>query len=105
MNTKAEKTEMMQKNIVLALSALLAICLALYAFFVSVAIRNVIAREKLASDTSALHVSIAVSEQQYVSLKDSVTAELAASLGFVSAPQLSFVSTAEQGKMLSINIR
>ena len=105
MTAQTENIEIMQKNIVLGLGAILAIFLSLYAFYVGAAIRNVIAREKLASDSSALHASIASSEQEYVALKDSVTSDLASSLGFVAAPQPTFVSTASQGRMLSYNIR
>ena len=105
MNTRIEKIEYTQKNIVLGLGALLAILLALYAFYISIAIRNTIVREKLASDTSALHASVGSSEQEYVALKESVTADLATSLGFVPSPELTFVSMAPQGKIFSFNIR
>lgn len=102
---KAENIESIQKNVTLVLGALLALFLALYAFYISSAISNVIARERLAKETSALNASAAGSEQKYVSLKDSVTAELATSLGFVAAPELTFVSASPQTKVLSVNTR
>ncbi len=105
MNAHAQKIESIQKNIALALGGLLALLIALYAFYLSSAIRNVVAREKLSSDSSALHAAIAASEQEYVALKDSVTLDLAFSLGYVAASHPIFVSTAAQGKILSLNTR
>ena len=68
------------------------LCLFSYGYLVRGAIVNVVERQNMENDLSALNSSVLNLESKYFELKNNVTPELAESLGFVTVSNKKFVN-------------
>ncbi len=80
------------KIVFFSLAALLLTFFLLYAYLVNKTVMNVVARENAENDISELSTTIGTLESQYMTLKNSVTLDLAYSRGFKDATPSQFIS-------------
>ncbi len=80
------------KLTMLILSVVSLISVILYMWAVNLTVRNVVKREALETEMSALTNKISELEFVYIRKKNSITLEYAATLGFVPASETKFVS-------------
>jgi hypothetical protein len=81
-----------EKNIFWTLVGILFFCLCFYMYSINVTVRNVVARQDLQNKISTLTLSVGNSEFQYISAQDSVTLQLAYSLGFKDVADKVYIS-------------
>ena len=74
-----------------------------YVYLVNKTIMNVVAREKVESNISSLSTTIGTLEYKYITLKNSVTLDLAYSKGFKEATPSQFIARQKSGNSLSYN--
>jgi len=106
MKAQIARIEDHQAIFVYAALALCAAIFAFYGYFLNSAIRNVIARQNVEGQMSAIRVSQSSLESNYVALKDSVTLDSAKTLGFAEANDTLFINAEGPSKTaLSYNDR
>jgi len=67
-------------------------CFASYGYFVRGSIVNIVARQSMEAELSSLSSKVSDLESQYIKAKNSITPELAVSLGFVAPSVQKFVT-------------
>lgn len=81
-----------EKTIFWTLLGVLLLFVGLYMLFVRLTISNVVARQNLESEASALSLSIGGKEFEYITKRNSVTLALAYSMGFKDSQDKTFIS-------------
>ena len=74
------------------LFAIFSACVLVYIFSIHSTIRNIVTREKVEERISTLSLQIANKEFEYISQKNTVTAALASSLGFIEVQNKTYIS-------------
>ena len=83
----------------------LVFCLFSYGYFVRGAIVNIVARQNMETQISTLNSKVLDLESTYIKAKNSITPELAQSLGFVALTNQKFVTKNTNDLGLSLLIR
>ena len=84
--------------------AILLILLAfLYAYMVNKTVWNVVARENAEKNISSISSNIDDMEFQYIALKNAITPDLAASLGYTESDNTVFITRNDASENLSYN--
>jgi hypothetical protein len=81
-----------EKNIFWTLTAILLLCVGFYMYFINTTVRNVVSRENLENESSKIALEISSNEFKYITLRNSVTLQLAYSIGFKDAENKKFIS-------------
>ncbi len=82
---------------------LLVVSVCSYGYLLNKTIHNVVARQRSGELVASLGGKVGELESRYITLKDSVTLDLANSLGFQSVQNPVFISRTALSKALSIN--
>lgn len=82
-----------RERIVISLAAVAVFLAGTYIFLVREAIVNVVARENMAKEIQADTTAVSALENQYFTLKSSITMDTATSLGFSLATVSAFIPT------------
>ncbi len=101
----AERIEHYQKSFFWMLAGIAVILACAYGYLLNMTIRNVVARRTAETQVAEATASISSLEQRYVSLKNSVTPELAQKYGFEEAASPKFLSREGGVSGLSFNSR
>lgn len=67
------------------------LCIALYGYFVSLSIMNVIANREASVESERLRSTVVALEQEYFNLSKSITADLATDVGLTDTTETEFV--------------
>ena len=81
-----------EKTIFWTLLSVLFLCAGFYMYFINSTIHNIVARQNLESESSKLTLAIGGEEFQYITLRNSITLDMAHSLGFKDIGATTFVS-------------
>ena len=74
-----------------ALLGILILSVGFYLFCINNTVRNVVSRENLESEANKITLDISDKEFQYISMRNSVTIDLAYTLGFKDVSQKTFI--------------
>ncbi len=91
------------KVLFFGLATLLVGTFVFYVYLVNATIMNIVARENAASQISELSSSVGTLEYKYMTLKNSVTIDLAHTKGFTDASPTSFLARKDLAPALSYN--
>ncbi len=101
-----EFIESYEKQIFWAVFSLLISLTLTYGFLVNKTISNAISKERMDSEIATLNTNVNTLEFQYLSLKDSITMNLALSKGFVETKEANFAALSPTKSLsLSLNPR
>lgn len=92
-----------EKQIFYSMMMLLIVVSFMYGYFVKETIMNVVAREKLITESRNLSSQISDLESSYIAAKNKVTIDLAYSKGFKDVTSTDYISLRHIGKNLSYN--
>ena len=81
-----------EKTIFWAIIGALFICISFYMFLINSTVHNVVARQNFESEASNLTLKIGSQEFQYITSRNSVTKQLAYSMGFKDVTAKTFIS-------------
>lgn len=70
----------------------LTLCIFSYGYCVRAAIVNIVQRQNMESEISALNTKVVTLESEYIKTQNSITPELAADLGFIPLANTKFVA-------------
>lgn len=90
-----------EKTIFWSLLLTLLISIGFYMYFINTTVRNVVAAQNLEAKISALNLSISNKEFKYISSRNSVTLNLAYSMGFKDIQSKTYI-TEKSTKSVSI---
>lgn len=93
-----------RKRIFVALLALFFIGMGLYVYFLQQTVSQVVERENLDISIASLHSDIGDAEFNYGSSVSEVTMEKALALGFEPVATATYVTRADRGTFVSINV-
>lgn len=99
-----DRIEYREKNIIRVLFSVFIFLLISYGFLVNNTILNAVNRQKLEKEISILDSTINSLEFNYLSVKNSITLDLALSKGFVQVKDEKYVSIAPVSGGLSLSI-
>ena len=85
-----------------SLVGVLFICIFSYGFCVRGAIVNIVNRQSMESELSALNTKVLNLESEYIKAKNAVTLEKAYSLGFIAVSNQKFVTRSTKNPGLSV---
>jgi len=102
LKTYKEKIEYREKMIFWSLFSVFVFFLFFYGYFVNSAIMHAVHKEQMENKISMITTNITTLESQYLSLKDSITMDLALSKGFVAIPESHFAVLSPK-ETLSVN--
>ncbi len=88
-----------EKTIFWSLLGALLICVGFYLYFINTTIHNVVARQNLENEAGSITLSIGAKEFEYITKRNTVTLELAYSMGFKDVKVKSFVSKKDGGSV------
>ena len=88
-----------EKTIFWTLLGVLFVSLSFYMYFINATIHNVVLRQDLETESSAITLAIGNKEFQYISNRNAVTLELAYNLGFKEVSTKSFISKSPSTKV------
>ncbi len=80
-----------EKTIFWSLLGILVISAFFYMYFINTTVHNIVVRQNLESEASTLTLALGNQEFQYIKARNSVTLQLAYSLGFKDVREKSFV--------------
>ncbi|MDD4988802.1 MAG: hypothetical protein PHV42_00010 [Candidatus Pacebacteria bacterium] len=103
MRNNIEKFIHYQKLFFWGAAFLLLVLLCSYAYLLNHTIRNVVERQKSGERIASLSSGVGELESRYITLKDSITLDLASSLGFQTVQNPVFISRTALSKALSLN--
>lgn len=86
-----------EKIIFWVLSSVFVLCIGFYMFCIHATIQNVVLRENLEDEASALSLDIGNKEFQYITMKNSINLAMAYSLGFSPVSNKTFISKKSVG--------
>ncbi|MSU45402.1 MAG: hypothetical protein EXS47_02115 [Candidatus Zambryskibacteria bacterium] len=81
-----------EKTTFWSLLAVLFLCLGFYMYFINATVHNVVSRQDLEAEASALTLTIGNQEFEYITKRNGVTLALAYSLGFKDSDAKTFIS-------------
>lgn len=82
-----------RERIVISLAAIAVFLVGVYVFLVREAIVNVVARENIAKEIQTDSTAVSALENQYFTLKSSITMDTATQLGFLPVTVSAFIPT------------
>ena len=77
-----------------ALVGILVLCAGFYMYFINATVHNVVARQNFETESSQLTLAIGSEEFQYISKRNSVTLDLAYSMGYKDVSKKTYISRA-----------
>lgn len=92
-----------EKNIFWLLVLAITITFSLYIYFVTTTIYNIVEREKIESEKSALALNISSKEFELIKLKNEITLSYAKSLGFIEVKDKKYITPKSVGFVAKIN--
>ncbi len=101
--THTEKIDHYQKLFFWSMLSLLVVSLCSYVYFLNETVHNVVQRQQSGRHIAELGGGVGELESRYITLKDSITLDLASSLGFQTVQNPVFISRTSLSKALSIN--
>ncbi len=81
-----------EKTIFWTLVGVLFLCAGFYMYCINTTVHNIVARQNLESESSALTLSIGSQEFRYITKRNSVTLAIARSMGFKDVSAKTFIS-------------
>ncbi len=102
MNRKAQQLDI--QKIFWIMAAMVFVLFVAYAYFLDMAILNVVDRQKAEKQVTNLSAVTGRLETEYLSVKDNINLELAYSMGFKESNNTKFISRASGGS-LTFNTR
>ncbi|MDD5068026.1 MAG: hypothetical protein PHS53_01065 [Candidatus Pacebacteria bacterium] len=103
MRSNVEKFNHYQKLFFWGAFLLLVVSVCSYVYFLNGTIRNVVERQKAETRIASIRGAVGELESRYIVLKDSITLDLASSLGFQTVQNPVFISRTALSKALSVN--
>lgn len=93
-----------RKRILILLTILFLLSAGLYVYFLQQTVRHVVQRDTLDDNIATLHSEIGDAEFSYGSSISEVSMEKALALGFSSVNTTSYVTRADRGTFVSLNV-
>ncbi|MDD5050429.1 MAG: hypothetical protein PHV93_01650 [Candidatus Pacebacteria bacterium] len=103
MISRTEKFNHYQKLLFASALLLLVGFVCSYVYFLNDTIHNVVERQKAETRIASIRGAVGELESRYIVLKDSITLDLASSLGFQTVQNPVFISRTALSKALSVN--
>ncbi len=94
-NTIAQMNK--EKTMFWTLLGVLVISIGFYIFCINTTVRNIVMREQLENDSIKIALEISNKEFKYISLKNSLTIELAYAMGFKNVAEKTFIKANSSG--------
>jgi hypothetical protein len=96
------QVRLLQRRIVWTLVALLVTLTAMYGYFLSTSIVNVIVREEMQQKIANTNARISELELTYIEAKNAVTMDMAKEMGFTKVTQKHYVTRTSSGERFTL---